>query len=94
MDKMINKKDFIAKYSEEAYGEHLAQNRAYHKIHKEEDNARTRKYQEEHPEQARANDQEACRKGGKRYNKMLAYSRTGIPGDKRRIRRKHRYMWN
>lgn len=76
-------------HRKEAYEKRLAQMRAYHKAHKEEGKARARKYKEEHLEQVRANDQEASRKGGKRYEKMLAYSRTGIPGDKKKIRRKH-----
>lgn len=98
------KDDFISGHSEEAYEKILARNRTYYKAHKEQENARARKYHEEHLEQGKANhkryaeenseaiianNQEACRKGGKRYNKMLAYSQTGIPGDKKKIRRKH-----
>jgi maltooligosyltrehalose synthase len=79
----------ISGHIKEAYEKRLEQMRAYNIAHKEEGNARARKYKEEHLERVRANDQEACRKGGKRYEKMLAYSRTSIPGDKKKIRRKH-----
>jgi hypothetical protein len=83
------KDDFISGHREEEYKKRLAQMRAYHKAHKEEEKARAKKYKEEHLDEIRANDQESSRKGGKRYEKMLAYCRTGIPGDKKKIRRKH-----
>ena len=86
---MNGKYDFISGHMKEAHEKRLKQMCAYNKAHKEEGEARARKYKEEHPEQVRANDQEASRKGGKRYAKMLEYSRTGIPGSKKKIRRTH-----
>ena len=86
---MSGKDDFISGHIKEAHEKRLKQMRAYYKVHKEEENVRARKYKEEHPEQVRANDQRASRKGGKRYEKMLTYSRTGIPGGKKKIRRIH-----
>jgi hypothetical protein len=100
----MNKKERIKRYGEEAYEKILEQRRIYHKEHKEEENARNKKYNEEHPEQViarvkkwqeehpevvKANDQEATRKGGKRYDQKLEYKRTGIPGEKNVIRSKH-----
>lgn len=88
-EEMSGKDTFISGHSKEAHEKRLEQMRAYNKAHKEEGNARARKYKEEHPEQVKANDREACRKGGKRYEKMLTYSQIGIPGGKKKIRRKH-----
>jgi hypothetical protein len=96
--------DFIAAHGIEAYEKRLAQMRAYHEAHKEEDNARAKKYKEEHleeekaynkewreehPEKGIAANQELCRKGGRRYEKMLKYQTTGLRGERNKIRMKH-----
>lgn len=83
------KEDYIVKHGEEAYEERLAQKRASHKVHKEEDNARDKKWREEHPEEVIAASQEACRKGGSRYKKTLKYQTMGLRGERNRIRVKH-----
>jgi hypothetical protein len=85
----MNKEETIAKYGEDAWEKHLAQSRAYKDEHKEEESARNKKYKEEHQEQVIADHQEECRKGGKRYEKKLEHQRTGIPGEKTKIRSKH-----
>jgi hypothetical protein len=89
----MKKVDFIAQYGEEAYEKQLEQNRErnekYREEHPEEAKAYTKKYNEAHPEQLKANSQEQDRKGGKRYDKHLKDNRTGLQGDKNKIRRKH-----
>jgi hypothetical protein len=89
----VKKSECIAKYGKEAWRKQLAQSRAWQKAHREEDNARSKKYREEHPEEVRVDNQESYRKGGKRYNKTLEYKRTGIPGEKNRIRMKHARLY-
>jgi hypothetical protein len=85
----MKKEEVIAKYGEAAWQRHLAQRRAYKEEHLEQENARDKKYCEENREKRRADHQEECRKGGKRYEKKLKHQRTGIPGAKTRIRCKH-----
>ena len=81
------------KYREEHPEEVKAYRKRYDEEHREEDKARSKKYKEEHPEEVKANGQEHCRKGGKRYDKHLEYQRTGISGDKNRIRSKHAHQY-
>jgi hypothetical protein len=57
--------------------------------HPEEAHAAVEKWRVEHPEVVRASNQERGRKGGKHYMKTLEYYRTGIPGERKRIRTKH-----
>ena len=104
----MKKEETIAKYGEESYEKVLAQNRAWAKAHREEMKvykrkyaeehqeqviANKKKYKEEHPEELAANNHEISRKGGKYYNKQLEYMRTGIPGERHRIRSKHAKEW-
>ena len=89
----MNKEEYIARYGCEAYDKMLAQTRAWQKAHLEEENARLKKYKEEHQEQVTADRQEQYRKGGRRYAKNLEYQKTGIPGEKNKIRKKHRKQY-
>jgi hypothetical protein len=74
----MNKEERIKRYGEEAYEKKLEQNRE-----------RNEKWQEEHPEEVIANNQEIHRRGGKYYDKHLKDNRTGLRGDRNRIRKKH-----
>jgi hypothetical protein len=85
----MKKEEIIERYGEAAYETVLERQRAYNRAHKEEANARGKKYREEHPEQVRANNNEIGRRGGKYYDKTLEYKKTGITGEKNRIRMKH-----
>lgn len=85
----MKKEEIIAKYGEAAYEKQLAQGRARYKAHKEEDNARSKKYREQHPEKAEADNHEGSRKGGKYYAKKLKDQRTGLRGERNKIRSKH-----
>jgi hypothetical protein len=89
----MKKEEFIRRSGEEAWSKRLAQRRVYHKAHKKEENTRDKKYYEDHLEEARANSQEQCRKGGRCYDKHLEYMQTGIPGERHKIREKHGAQW-
>jgi hypothetical protein len=85
----MKKEEFIARSGEDAWQKMLARNRAWREEHPEQVKAINKNYKEEHPEQVIANNQELCRKGGKRYDQQLEYMRIGIQGDKNKIRGKH-----
>jgi hypothetical protein len=85
----MNKEERIKRYGEAAYEKMLEQSRAWKKAHRAEANAYAKKYYEEHPEQVIANQHEANRKDGKRYDKKMRYMSTGIPGARCRIRCNH-----
>lgn len=85
----MKKAERIKRYGEEAYEKHLAQTRAWYKAHREEEKVKVRAWREENPEKERAIQHEKSRKGGKCYDKKLEYNKTGIPGEKMKIRRKH-----
>jgi hypothetical protein len=98
------KQEFIDIYGEGAYKDSLRRSTIWNKkhldvgrraskkwseTHPEESRASVMKWREEHPEVVRASNQERGRKGGKNYEKALEYWRTGIAGEKKRIRTKH-----
>ena len=100
----MKKSETIKRYGIEAYTKQLEQNHVWQKINREKVNTKSKKYYEEHPEKVKATNknwreanpdkwtalaQEASHKGGKRYNKMLEHQRTGIPGERNRIRGEH-----
>lgn len=100
----MKKAEIIERYGEDVYMKNLARDRARYKAHPEEYKAVIKKWQDEHREQVNAcarawraanpgsvqiQNRELCRKGGKRYEKGLEYKRTGIPGEKSKIRIKH-----
>jgi hypothetical protein len=104
----MKKAEIIERYGEAEYTRRLEQGREYKKAHREEANATTKKYreehleetkaavkkyQDEHPEKMIAINHERNRKGGKYYDKMLEDKRTGIPGEKNKIRSKHQYKY-
>lgn len=104
----MKKKEFINRYGVEAYGKRLTQKRAHYRAHSEEAIGRAKQYREAHPEQmkacskiwlekhpeeVRANNQEASRKGGRRYDKYLEYNQTGLRGERHKIRIKHNNKW-
>jgi hypothetical protein len=90
----MKKAETIERYGEDAYARQLEQRQAYYKAHREEEIVRVKKYNEEHPEEVIAKSQEQHRKGGKYYDKHLKDQQTGIPGDKNKIRGKHRKQYH
>ncbi|MBE9592360.1 MAG: hypothetical protein IMF19_02660 [Proteobacteria bacterium] len=70
----MKEEEFIKRYSEAVYEKHLGRNR---------------KWAERNPDKVRNANHEASRKGGRRYAEKLKYDRTGISGERARIRVKH-----
>lgn len=74
----MNKDEFIAQYGETAYVKMLEQGRQWH---------------QDHPEKEQENSRKHARKGGKYYLKQLKYAKTGLRGERRKIRREHQNRW-
>jgi hypothetical protein len=77
------------KGKEEYLEKEKARHRKYHKEHKEEEKARNKKYRDAHPEEVKANSHDRNRRGGKHYVNHLKDKRTGLQGERNRIRTKH-----
>ena len=90
----MKKEETKKRYGEEAYNRQLWQHRVWSKTHMEERKVHDKKYRESHQEQRIAVNHEICRKNGKYYDNHLKYNRTGLQGDRNRIRRKHQKLWN
>ena len=89
----MEKEERIKRYGEAAYDKMLQQQRDWHAQYREECNVVSQAWREANPEKAKAHHQESGRKGGKRYRKKLVYQRTGIPGERNRIRLKHTRLY-
>lgn len=74
----MKKEETIRRYGEAAYEKWLAQKQAW---------------VEAHPENVRKNNRMHSRKGGRGYARKLIYGRTGIPGEKNKIRALHSLKW-
>lgn len=74
----MNKEEFISRYGEEGYEKMLEQ---------------TRVWQKEHPEELKLRSQKQCRKDGEYYDKKVEYNRTGLQGERNKIRKKHAYQY-
>lgn len=72
----MKKKDHIKKYGKEAYDLMRKQSREWH---------------HEHQDRARAFNRECNRKGGKYYEKALAYQNTGLLRERRSVRARGRH---
>jgi hypothetical protein len=91
----MNKEETIERYGEAAYERQLAQGRAWKKEHYNSEKAKAyaKEYREEHPKEVKANNQEQCRRDGKYYDKNLEYDRTGLRGERNKIRNKHQKQY-
>ena len=85
----MNKAGYIKRYGEAAYEKMLQQSSAWQAQHREEANINHKKWDVANPDKVLADNQEHSRKGGKYYEKYLEHKRTGIYGEKERIRSKH-----
>ena len=89
------KEDYIAKYGEEAYERKLERSRVWHKAHREKVKKQIREWERKTPEKVKAGNRrtnrEKNRKNGKFYEKILEYKRTGIQGEKNKIRHRHKH---
>lgn len=90
----MKKEEFIRRRGEVAYERYLQQGRDSHarlrKGHQEEANTQTQAWREANPERVKASNHEGSRKGGKYYEHTLEYNKTGIRGERNKLRRKHR----
>ena len=89
----MNKEEFIRRYGEVAYIAGLQRSRNWNSQHRkesrEEANSRLKEWRAINPNKVKVDHREEQRKGGRRYEKHLAYKTTGIPGEKERIRSMH-----
>ena len=100
----MKKEEYIKRWGEAAYKKMLQENRERHALHREEYNATTKEYdrhhREEHktadkkwrdanPEKRKASDREWSCKDGKHYNQKVKYMKTGLQGERNRVREKH-----
>lgn len=81
--------DYIKKYGEAAYEKTLQEDKERHAQHSEDNNAKRREWDKDHPGEVKARARESSNKGGKYYAQQLEYKRTGLQGERRVIRRKH-----
>lgn len=79
----MNKEERIGRYGGAAYEKLLQQMRDW--------KAQWRKV---NPDKAKANNQEIHRKGGKYYGQHLEYNRTGLQGERHKIRMKHWHIYH
>ena len=85
----LKKSEIVERYGEAAWERVLARNRAGKKKYREKNRETNKKYREANPEQVEKIRLEQARKGGKYYEQRLEHQRTGIPGEKEKIRAKH-----
>lgn len=72
---------------------HRAAARRWVVRHPEENKEKCKQWREENPEKVKENKQEQSHKGGKYYEQQLKYLKTGIPGEKEVIRKKHQFQY-
>lgn len=89
----MKKVEYIAKYGLIAYKKQQAQTIKWKETHKMHLIVYNEEYHKEHHEVDVTRGHEISRKGGKYYKKRLEYSRTGLGGQRHRIRVKHGIMW-
>ena len=101
----LKKVIYIERYGEVAYAEHLQQCQRWAAQHRKKHNAAAKAWREANPNAGKewcaantgkvlANNQEGCRKGGKRYVAKLKYQTTGLQGERHRIRSKHAKLYH
>lgn len=69
------------------------QRNEFRKAHLVEHNTRCQKWAKKNPEKIKTHNQESCRPGGKWYKHRLEYNRTGLRGERNRVRDKHRRQY-
>ena len=85
----MRKKEYIKKYGKEAYEKMYQRSRGWRETHRKEGKEHARLQRLNNPNEAKANNQEGSRKGGKYYEKRLRYNRTGVQGMRGRVRGGH-----
>ena len=89
----MKKEDFIKRRGQAAYDKQLQQGRDWKAWHHEESNVQSRMWAVNNSERGKANDREKCRKGGKNYAHTLEYHKTGLQGEKNKIRSRHAHHY-
>lgn len=88
----MKKEDYLRRRGgggEAAYEKMLQQSKDWRAKHPEEKKAKDKEWYESNPDKVVVHNRERCRKGGKHYKKHLKDNRTGLRGERNRIRRKH-----
>ena len=104
----MNKEEFIKRRGEVAYEKMLQRNRDWNAEHPKNRKVIQKKWAAQHrdkingksgvwraanPDKVKVHNQEMSRKGGKYYAKKLEYRRVGIPGERNKIRDKHKLQY-
>jgi hypothetical protein len=89
----MKKEEHITRYGKAVYVKQLAWSAAWRKAHPREKSALDAAWNKAHPEEKAAQNRELSNKGGKRYDKMLEYNRTGLRGERNKVRSKHGNKW-
>ena len=104
----MKKVEIIERHSEEEYARQMQLNSEWHRVHPQEMQQYRDKWNTANPEKNRQSQQDwaernpekvkqlyrdqSC-KGGKGYEHMLEYQRTGLRGERSKVRSKHRWKW-
>ena len=86
----LKKDEIIERYGEEEYKKRLTQHRAKRAAHLVEARKSDRAWRDEHPEKVMEYRKQQSRRIGKYYARKVEYMRTGLQGERNKIRLKHR----
>ena len=89
----MKKEEIIKRYGPEEYKRRLAKNRTRTPAQRDVAKALANAWHTAHPEEVKRHNDQICHKYGKRYQKHLGYMRSGLPGERHRIRIKHGKLW-
>ena len=105
----MKKEEFIKRRGKAAYEKWQQQTRDWDSKHRKEKRENSRKWYRTHPEEARERkrlwrlnhpdkvreaNHENGRKGGKYYERMRKYESTGLPHERKLIRRRHAHRYH
>lgn len=82
----MKKEGIIKKYGKATYEKMIQQSKDWKESHPEEN----KRWKKENPDKVQANERKRSHKGGKYYAKQLIASRSGLRGERSRVRNKHR----
>jgi hypothetical protein len=82
----MNKEVFIRRYGVVAYKKKLESNSAWKRGNPNSIRRHDKTWRDSNPDRVEAKDHERNRKGGKYYEEKVSYMKTGVPGERHRIR--------
>jgi hypothetical protein len=85
----MNKEEFVRRYGEAGYKRKLEQDGIWKTKNPDRVRKHDKTWRDNNPIKTKARDHERNRKGGKHYKNKLAYLKTGLPGERHKIRIKH-----